>query len=316
MAEPTSGAKQTVYPEDLIWQFVRTRLVKQAGMSEKPPETWLLKQMPDQIELSEEFLPVWQQNVKTAVIRLLIDIFGHDPVLVMPDGETPVQVTTADRAFWEEARFSFSAGAVDRIWDSLLRETRKIKPVWETVTPWDAIFLACLDERLWDNWSYEWLRRKEADWLSVAVFLERAPIGIPDRLPWLAYFQNPREVPFPLRHRLILRTGRFFAEITRMAGLCLAALGSEEDADEALRVELRTGSREWQVLKSFAAPNRFGRKEILAALADWTGDGAVGLADRRYLDGAAEQSGLYQRIDEFMAATRDFAAIIGTQGAS
>lgn len=324
MAESTTGAaKRTVYPEDLIWQFVRMRLVRSSGPAEKLPETWLLKQMPPKIELSEEFLTLWQQNVKTAVIRLLIETFGHDPVLLMPDGENPISVTTADRAFWEEARFTFSAAAVDRIWESLLVDVLKKVPAWDDVTPWDAVFFGCFGTPLWEKWSFDWLLKRKADWLAVALFLERTLIGIPDKLPWLGYFQHPREVPFPLRHRLILRTGRFFVDLSRAARLCLAELGrgapdagTPETGVPVERSAMLLGSREWQIMKNLSAPARFGRKEILAAMSEWTGDGSIGLHDRRYLDGAAEQAGLYPHMEEFFSVTRDFAAMCGMDASS
>ncbi len=304
--------KVQVVPEDILWQYLANCL---SGHPEQElPHREHFGRLPLEIDLSEEFLTRWRRTVGAAVGREVAVTFQFRPFLFLENDQV-VRASPLDDHFWRQTTLVFSDRAVHRLWQDLVGRRQGKPPVWQTVTPADALFLALVDPRLVERFDFAWLHANEAPWLVVAMFLHLWKFYNPPTLPWKIYLERPDPVPLPLRELLIEHTAAFFHALA----YAVHRFGQAEiDRPTTLP---RPEQRRVRFFFEHAADvlrlsggDPFSTAAIRAAVAAWTGPAALGFDDARFIEGAVEQYGLFRHIDAFLHECRTLTDICRSGG--
>ena len=295
-------------PEDIIWEFLATRL--QHLGEPKFEYAPYFSRLPSTIDWSEEFLPRYRKNVSVAIQKAIVETFGLRPFLFL-ERDQVVRRGIHDPAFWRELSFVFSRHGADVIWAEILRAHQNVNPDMSGLTPADALFLGIVNASFFQRFSFEWLQAKKAHWLIVAMFLYLRIHSNATDLPWACYLQKPASVELPLRELLIEKTAEYFQAITEAIG----SYAAEQDGPARVR-ESRSGAVVFQMDESQAATFFLSLRPdvnlVRAAVSSWTNDGCMGLDDGRFIEGIADRTRLYAKIDAANTALREWQAVVAT----
>jgi len=302
----------SVIPEEILWEYISNCLT---GRMERPlPYREHFRKLPIGIDLSDEFLKLWQKTVAAAVGREVANTIAFRPILFLENDQV-VRFCTLDEGFWRQARMEFSDQAVFRLWEDLVGRQQGKPPVWQKVTPADALFLSIVDQRLTERFDFPWLHGADASWLVVTMFLNRWTFYNPAELPWKIYLERPEKVPLPLREVLIEHTSAFFEALAFAIHRYSQAEANQELAlvkPEQRRV--RFFFEHAADILRLSGPNAFSIDLVRKATACWTGDGTLGLDDGRFLEGSFEEFGLFRHIEAFQREARAVAAVCQAGG--
>lgn len=297
--------KLQLYPEDMLLEFSEHMLQTGAEISSWRKGQYL-KHLPLQIDFSEEFAESWQQLLKNVVMRFIADTFALRPFLFEIDGYTK-RFNSTDENFWNFCSFSFSHRSAERLYEMMMTEFMPEKPLFLVVTPGDALFLS-ICTRNFNCYSFQWLTRNKASWLTQALFVACQTVKIDD-VPWLHLLKNPASVELPLREYLIERCADVVAACnTQIQSLCIMAGSDGAPAgipDHNKRGSIEVTFHNLSATQMIEVVSQF----ILiaqAAINVWVGEGCVCIDDERFIKGAVQQSGFARETGEFERLVNDY----------
>jgi len=307
--------KLQLFPEDILLEYAEKSFAVSVD-SAVVKHAQHLKHLPRMIEFSEEFAGRWQSLVKSAVKRFVADTFKLRPFLFDVEGYTQ-RFNSADEHFWNSCEFSFSQRGAERLYELLMREFIEEEPMFLVATPDDGLILSICTSNF-GRYSFPWLCRNRANWLTQALFVAWQQVVI-DRISWQYLLDNPAEVALPLREYLI----------ERCADLIIACSGHMRHLDPSTPsgqlVDVVNDLREDGVpLKvSFNQHDFSGKvttvRRFIAsaekAFAYWSGEGSVGLDDEKFIRGAVQQYRFAEEVREFEQLVSDYLEGRGMEGA-
>lgn len=286
--------KVQLYPEDILFEFAESSL--QHGCDKAVvPQAPYLKHLPRHIDLSEEFAVRWQTLVKAAVKRFVADTFGLRPFLFEVDGYTR-RFNSADEHFWNSCSFSFSHRGAERFYELMMREFIDEEPMFLVALPDDALLISICTQNFM-RYSFPWLCRNKACWLTQALFVvcQNVPIH---NVSWLYLFESPATVELPLRELLVERCADVLMACNARVRWWIQGQGE-------WLVPARDGRLPAQVLFHSMGPNKFVSEvrtfisSAESAFDAWSGAAVVGIDDERFIKGAIQQSGFREEVREF-----------------
>jgi hypothetical protein len=293
--------KVELYPEDILLEFAASALQngsERAVVRQAP----YLKHLPRSIELSEDFALQWQTMIKAAVKRFVADTFGLRPFLFDVDGYTR-RFNSADEHFWNSCSFSFSHRGAERIYELMMREFIEEEPMFLVALPDDALMISICTQNF-GRYSFPWLCRNKACWLTQALFVACQNVPI-HNVSWLYLFEKPSEVALPLRELLIERCSDVL--ITCNARVRWLINGQGE-----WLIPAREGRMPARVMFHSLGPNQFFSEvrtfisSADAAFNEWSGTAVVGIDDERFIKGAMQQYGFKEEVREFERLVGEF----------
>lgn len=297
--------KLQLYPEDILLEFSERML-----QSDDKPLSWrnssYLKHLPLQIEFSEEFAERWQQLLKNVVRRFVADIFSLRPFLFEIEGYTK-RFNSADEDFWNFCSFSFSHRSAERMYEVMMSEFMPERPLFLVALPDDALFLSICTQTF-NRYSFQWLIRNKANWLTQALFIACQHVQI-NNVPWLHLLENPATVELPLREYLIERCADVVVACnTKMQSLGIMSVVDGTPAgvpDHNERGSIEVSFYNLSTSQMIEAVRQF----ILiaqTAINVWLGAGCVCIDDERFIKGAVQQSGFTRETSEFERLVNDY----------
>jgi len=306
--------KLQLYPEDILLEYAEKAFANSIDAAVVKHAQYL-NRLPRMIEFSEEFAERWQALVKSAVKRFVADTFKLRPFLFDVDGYTK-RFNSADEQFWNSCEFSFSQRGAERLYELLMREFIEEEPMFLVATPDDGLMLSICTNNF-GRYSFPWLCRNRANWLTQALFVAWQQVVI-DRIPWQYLLENPAEVALPLREYLIERCADLLvASSGHLRHINPAAPGQHVDVVNDLRedaVPIKVAFN----MRGFNETVEAVRKFIRAAekaFAYWAGDGNVGLDDEKFIRGAIQQYRFVEEVREFEQLVSDYLEGRGTEEA-
>ncbi|MBU1105172.1 MAG: hypothetical protein KKB51_00790 [Candidatus Riflebacteria bacterium] len=295
--------KVQLYPEDILLEFVASLLP--GGENVKIPHAPYLRHLPRQIDFSEEFAERWQALFKPVVKRLVADTFRLRPFLFDVDGYTK-RFNCADEQFWNTCSFSFSQRGAERLYELMVREFIEEEPMFLVALPDDALILSICTQNF-GRYSFPWLCRNHAGWLTKALFVAWQHVQV-NKVPWLYLLENPTEVELPLRDYLIERCADLVAACNERMLSLYNVPGSNEQARSTVRSEhlpLEVSFYSLTIFELIETVRGFISKSQVAFNV-WSGDGALGIDDERFIKGAVQQSGFAEEAREFERLVGDY----------
>ncbi|PKL48725.1 MAG: hypothetical protein CVV42_08770 [Candidatus Riflebacteria bacterium HGW-Riflebacteria-2] len=297
--------KLQLYPEDILLEYAEKAFANgcDAAVVKQSP---YLKHLPRAIEFSQDFAERWQTLVKSTVKRFVADTFRLRSFIFEIEGYTK-RFNCADEQFWNSCDFSFSQRGAERLYELLMREFIEEEPMFLVATPDDGLMLSICTSNF-GRYSFPWLCRNRASWLTQALFVAWQQVAI-DRVPWQYLLENPAEVALPLREYLIERCADLVVA-------CSAHLRRINPAIGAQPVDLINDLREDGVplkvafyTQNFDATVAAVRKFVAAAekaFANWAGAGSIGLDDEKFIRGALQQYRFAEEVREFEQLVGDY----------
>jgi len=287
--------KLELCPEDMLLEYVEHRLTGRVNLPIKHEA--FLKDLPRELELSEEFAVRWQAMVEPAIRRFVASTFALRGFTFEVDGYTR-RFTAAEPAFWNDMEFRFSHRGAERLYEQMLWPVTGEQPLLPVVLPADALLVSiCRND--FSAYSFPWLAKNGGNWLIKACMVAWQQVG-QLCVPWQCFFNEPAGVELPLREYLVERAADYVAacneELLRQYPGATAhtprpARGLPISLDKIL-TELPDI---YKHVKDFVAAVR-------KAIAYWAGEGCVCIDDERYIAGAAAAYGLESEFAVFEAA--------------
>ena len=295
--------KVQLYPEDILFEFVERMLP--GGETVKMQHAPYLKHLPRQIEFSEEFVERWQALFKPAIRRFVADTFGLRPFMFNVDGYTR-RFNCADEQFWNTCSFSFSHRGAERLYELMLREFSEEEPMFLMAFPDDALLISICTQNF-GRYSFPWLCRNHAGWLTQALFVAWQHVQV-NKVPWLYLLENPAIVELPLRDFLIERSADLVAACNVQMLSFYRMPGSNDQIRSSVRSEhlpLEVSFHSLTILDFIEAVRSFIHKAQTAMNA-WSGESALGIDDERFIKGAVQHSGFAEEAREFERLVGDY----------
>jgi hypothetical protein len=291
-------------PEDTLLEYAE-QIMKTGGEQILLKHGPYLERFPHTLEFSEEFAERWQVLCKAAVKRFVADTFALRPFLFDVDGYTK-RFTCADEQFWQTCEFVFSHRGAERFYELMMKDITRETPMYIVAKADDALLLS-MSTRLFHNYSFPWLHRNRANWLTQALFVAWQQVSI-DKIPWQFLLEQPKEVELPLRDYLIERcTDVISACNQHFRGLAEAAghAGEVLQVSPYGRPSLRVTFYQRTAGELIAAVNRF-IGVARAAMDFWAGEGVIAIDDERFIKGTIQQYGFAGEVAELEQLIKDY----------
>lgn len=304
--------KVQVVPEDILWHYVSNCL---GGTPERElPHREHFARLPLEIELSEGFLALWRKTVGATIGRETATVFGFRPFLFLENDQV-VRYSALDEGFWRQTSLAFTDRAAFRLWEDLVGRRQGKPPVWQNVSPADALFLSILDQRLTERFDFTWLQANDAPWLVTALFLHRWTFYNPAGLPWKPFLERPEKVPLPLRELLIEHAAAFFEALAyAVHRFGQAETGAPLTIGKPQQRRVRFFFEHAADILRLTAGDPFSTGTVRQAVEAWTGPAALSFDDARYITGAIDQTGLFRHLDSFHHEARGLVDICRSGG--
>ncbi|GAB4271554.1 MAG: hypothetical protein Kow0029_09370 [Candidatus Rifleibacteriota bacterium] len=298
--------KLQLYPEDILIEYVERLL-----LGEEDPAIRMARfipELPGQIEFSEEFALRWRNLVEPTVKKFISDSFLLHQFVFEYEGSIR-KLCVTDPDFWAGIDLSFSQRSAQRLYEYMKSKKGGEEPLYPITTPADAIFISIVTGDF-DLFSYAWLAKNRANWAVFALFITWQPV-LAGKVPWKWCFDNPKEIPLPVRVYLLERCAVYFSCLNH---LVRSGINNEiaYDSDfDRLSAERSGSAVPLNFVPDKNIGNAVGCARALAtslnkAMEYWTGEGTVALDDERYLRGAYSSAGLAEELNDFAAVVKEY----------
>ena len=297
--------KLQLYPEDILIEYAEQAFANGCANAIVKHSKYL-KHLPRAIEFSEEFAERWQALVKSAVKRFVADSFKLRPFIFEVEGYTK-RFNSADEQFWNFCGFSFSQRGAERLYELLIGEFIDEEPMFLVATPDDGLILSLCTHNF-ELYSFPWLCRNRANWLTQALFVAWQQVVV-DRISWQYLLDNPSDVALPLREFLIERSADLIA--TCSDHIRHVAQRAEREACDMVNylreeeVPLRVSFNQRDFIGKVTTVRKF-ISSANKAFDYWAGEGCVGIDDEKFIRGAVQQYRFAEEAREFEQLVSDY----------